>query len=99
GKYNGVEPAPAGALMTMRPGPYEHLQRERTFDALDRFAEIAQRPGADSSTLAIAWVLAQPAVTAVVVGPRRPEQLDAAVRAADTSLSKAEADELAGLFA
>ena len=99
GKYKRDEPAPAGSRMTMRPGPYEHLQRERTFDALDRFAEIAQRRGADSSTLAIAWVLAQPAVTAVVVGPRRPEQLDAAVRAADTSLSKAEADELAGLFA
>src|SRR5213592_3579158 len=98
GKYKRDQPAPAGSRMTMRPGPYEHLQRERTFDALDRFAEIAQRRRADSSTLAIAWVLAQPAVTAVIVGPRRPEQLDAAVRAADTSLSKAEADELAGLF-
>jgi aryl-alcohol dehydrogenase-like predicted oxidoreductase len=99
GKYKRDQPAPAGSRMTMRPGPYEHLQTERTFNALDRFAEIAHRRGTDSSTLAIAWVLAQPAVTAVVVGPRRPEQLDAAVRAADTSLSKADADELAALFA
>jgi len=99
GKYKRHQPAPAGSRMTMRPEPYEHLQAERTFAALDRFAEIAQRRGTDSSTLAIAWVLAQPAVTAVVVGPRRPEHLDAAARAADMPLSKADADELAGLFA
>jgi aryl-alcohol dehydrogenase-like predicted oxidoreductase len=99
GKYKRHQPAPAGSRMTMRPEPYEHLQTERTFAALDRFAEIAQRRGTDSSTLAIAWVLAQPAVTAVVVGPRRPEHLDAAARAADMPLSKADADELAGLFA
>jgi aryl-alcohol dehydrogenase-like predicted oxidoreductase len=99
GKYKRDQPPPPGSRMTMRPGPYEHLQAERTFDALDRLAEIAERRGTDSSALAIAWVLAQPAVTAVVVGPRRPEHLDPAVRAAESPLSKAEADELAALFA
>jgi aryl-alcohol dehydrogenase-like predicted oxidoreductase len=35
----------------------------------------------DPATLAYAWLLAQPDVTAVVVGPRRPEQLAPAVAA------------------
>ena len=45
------------------------------------------------------WLLAQPTVTAVVVGPRRPEHLESAVRAAESPLSQAEAGELADLFA
>jgi aryl-alcohol dehydrogenase-like predicted oxidoreductase len=98
GKYKRDQPAPVGSRMTMRPEPYEHLRTDRTFDALDRLVEIARRRGTDPSTLAIAWVLAQPTVTAVVVGPRRPAHLDAAVRAADSPLSRAEADELAALF-
>jgi len=99
GKYRRDEVAPAGSRMALRPGPYEHLRNERTFDTLDRFAQIAERRYTDVSTLAIAWLLAQPAVTAVVVGPRRPEHLEPALRAADAPLSAAETNELADLFA
>jgi aryl-alcohol dehydrogenase-like predicted oxidoreductase len=98
GKYKRDEVAPADSRMALRPGPYEHLRTERTFAALDRFAEIAARRGTDVATLAIAWLLAQPTVTAVVVGPRRPEHLEPAVRATESPLSEAEADELAALF-
>ncbi len=98
GKYKRDEPAPEGSRMAMRPGPYEHLHRPETFTALERFAEIAKRRGVDSATLAIAWLFAQPWVTAVVVGPRRPKHLEPALGALGHPLSKAEADELAGLF-
>ena len=98
GKYRRDEPAPAGSRMALRPGPYEHLRRPETFAALDRFAEIAERRGVDSATLAIAWLLAQPWVTAVVVGPRRPEQLAPALMALEHPLTRVDADELGGLF-
>src|SRR5207249_7560037 len=93
GKYRQDEAAPAGSRMTMRPEPYEHLRTEETFDALDRFAGAAATRGLDSATLALAWVLAQPLVTAVIVGPRTPEQLEPSLRAVDIQLSKAESDE------
>jgi aryl-alcohol dehydrogenase-like predicted oxidoreductase len=48
--------------------------------------------------LAIAWVLGHPQVTAVVVGPRRPEQLESALAATELELTQAERAELAGLF-
>jgi aryl-alcohol dehydrogenase-like predicted oxidoreductase len=99
GKYRRDEPAPAGSRMTLRPGPYEHLRTDRIFDALERFAEIAERRGTDTATLSIAWLLARPPVTAVVVGPRRPDQLEPAVEASDLQLSEAEQAELADLFA
>ena len=99
GKYKRDEPAPEGSRMAMRPGPYEHLRRPATFDALDRLAEIAKRRGVDSATLAIAWLLAQPGVTAVVVGPRRSEHLEPAVRALEHPLSAPDAEEVGALFA
>jgi aryl-alcohol dehydrogenase-like predicted oxidoreductase len=99
GKYKRNEPAPEGSRMTMRPGPYEHLRAPRTFDALDGLAEIARRRGVDSATLAFAWLFAQEWLTALVVGPREPKQLEPALNALEQPLSKAEADEVAELFA
>lgn len=84
--------------MAMRPEPYEHLRRPETFTALERLAKFATRRGVEPATLAIAWLLAQPWVTAVVVGPRRPKHLEPALRALERPLSKAEADEVAAIF-
>jgi aryl-alcohol dehydrogenase-like predicted oxidoreductase len=98
GKYRRDEPVPAGSRMALRPEAYEHLRTERTFDALERLASTASERGTEMATLSIAWLLSRPAVTAVVVGPRRPEHLEPALRALDLELSEAEADELAALF-
>ena len=98
GKYTRDVAPPRGSRMDLRPGPYEHLRNERTFDALARFEEVAGGRGVDMATLAIAWLLAQPLVTAVVVGPRSPQHLEPAVRALDLQLSPPEAEELAALF-
>jgi aryl-alcohol dehydrogenase-like predicted oxidoreductase len=84
--------------MELRPGPYEHLRKERTFESLDRFAQLASRRGVETAALAIAWLLAQPHVTALVVGPRTPQQLEPALRAVEMHLSPEEADELAAIF-
>jgi 1-deoxyxylulose-5-phosphate synthase len=94
GKYHRAEPAPPGSRMAFRPEPYEHLRTDVVFDALDRFERAARERGADMASLAIAWVLAQPGVTAVVIGPRRPDQLDAAIAA----LELEDVDELGRLF-
>ena len=99
GKYKPEKTPPAGSRMHLRPGPYEHLRTPSTFAALDRFAELAVARGTDTATLAIAWLLAQPDVTAIVVGPRRPEQVTPAVRAVEEPLTKEQADELSALFA
>jgi len=76
GKYRRGEPSPAGSRMTMRPEPYEHLRDDRVFDALERLGELG-----DTATLALAWLLTDPRVTAVVVGPRRPQHLEPALAA------------------
>jgi aryl-alcohol dehydrogenase-like predicted oxidoreductase len=99
GKYRRDAPPPPSSRMALRPGPYAELQTEATFAALDRATEVAVAKGVDLATLAIAWLLAQPLVTAVLVGPRRPEHLAPAIEALQTPLTNSEADELAALFA
>ena len=98
GKYKAQEAPPAGSRMDLRPGPYEGYRSAETFEALEQFAELASRRDVDTATLATAWVLAQPQVTAVVVGPRRPEQLEPALRAVELQLTQREADEIAAPF-
>jgi len=98
GKYRRGEPYPAGSRMTQRPEPYSELETDETFRALDAFAAAAAERGVEPAALAIAWVLGHPQVTAVVVGPRRPEQLEPALAAVELLLSLQERDELAALF-
>ena len=98
GKYARGGIFPPGSRMTLRPEPYRHLESERTFRALDRFASAARERGVDTATLAIAWLLAHPQVDAVIVGPRRLEHLEPARRALEIGLSSAECVQIAALF-
>ncbi|HUP32286.1 MAG TPA: aldo/keto reductase, partial [Gaiellaceae bacterium] len=99
GKYRRGEEPPAGSRMTLRPEPYLHLQEDRVFDALEAFAERAGERGTTPAALAIAWLLSHPQVTAVVIGPRRPDQLTPALEALHLDLSPPEHEQLAALFA
>jgi aryl-alcohol dehydrogenase-like predicted oxidoreductase len=90
GKYRRDAPAPEGSRMTMRPGPYEHLRSDRVYDGLEEL----ERHG-DPATLAFAWLLGDPRVSAVVVGPRRPEHLRPALAALDRQIDR---NELSVLF-
>ena len=99
GRYRRGEPYPAGSRMTVRPEPYEEIAVERTFDGLEALEAAARERGTDAATLALAWVLDNPLVTAVIVGPRRPEHLAPARAALEMQLSQEEHDELGALFA
>jgi len=91
GKYRRGEAFPPGSRMTLRPDPYADFLRDEVYDAVH---ELARR--GDPATLAVAWVLANPLVSTVVVGPRRPAHLDPVWAALD---ERVERDELTELFA
>jgi len=99
GKYRRGEEAPAGSRMTTRPEPYEHLKDDAVYRGLDGLAAAAAERGVSSAALAIAWLLADPGVTGVVVGPRRPDQLEPPLAALALELDPSERDALTGLFA
>ena len=72
--------------MTLRPEPYKRFEHPATFAAIAELADLAGGYGVDVPTLAFAWLFSDPDVTAVIVGPRRPEHLEPAVRALELGL-------------
>lgn len=99
GKYHEDTDPPPRSRMTLRPDPYRALERDDVWSALRRFREWADARALTMTEAAYGWVLADPRVTAVLIGPRRPEQVTAAIAASETQFSESERDELKELFA
>jgi aryl-alcohol dehydrogenase-like predicted oxidoreductase len=70
------------------------IDRERTFDIIDVLKAVAGRHGVSAAQIALAWVLAKPAVTAVIVGARRVNQLEDNLAAVDVVLSPQDIEDL-----
>jgi aryl-alcohol dehydrogenase (NADP+) len=67
---------------------------EADYETLDAVTKIARERGVPNSAVALAWVLAQPGLTAPIVGATKMSHLDDALLAADLELSKEEIDSL-----
>jgi 1-deoxyxylulose-5-phosphate synthase len=59
---------------------------DNVFDTVDELVKIASDAGMPLPTLAVAWTLRHPAITAPIVGASRPDQLDATIAAVDVKL-------------
>ena len=99
GKYERGAAFPEGSRMTQRPEPYASLATEATFDALEVLRERSARRGTSMAGTALAWLLADPRVTRIVVGPGRPAHLDAVREAVAHPLDPGERDGLTKAFA
>ena len=79
GKYRRDQAEkPAGSrFATSKFGEFPPIDKETGFDVVDRLVEIAARLGTTPTTLAIKWLLSKPAVTSVILGVRRLDQLAA----------------------
>ena len=70
---------------------------EREFEVVASVQDIAKQHGTPITTLSVAWVLAHPAITSVILGASRVEQLTDTLAAADFALdstSKTTLDEV-----
>jgi aryl-alcohol dehydrogenase-like predicted oxidoreductase len=61
---------------------------------LDAVREVAARHDAEPAAVAVAWVLAQPAVASAIASATRPDQLDALLQGAALELSEEDLDRL-----
>lgn len=69
---------------------------ERNLALRDALRPIAERHDTSVASIAVAWTLAWPGVTAAIVGGRTPEQVDGWVGAANVELERQDLDEIAG---
>jgi aryl-alcohol dehydrogenase-like predicted oxidoreductase len=74
----------------------QSLARHR--DKIQAYEDLAIEVGAEPGTIALAWLLTRPAVTAPIIGPRTREQLDSALSAVELSLSPDYLRRLAEIF-
>jgi aryl-alcohol dehydrogenase-like predicted oxidoreductase len=62
---------------------------EREFQTVGKIQEIAEQQGAPMATLSVAWILANPAITSVILGASHIGQLTDTLAAADYQLDSA----------
>src|ERR1700755_455070 len=68
----------------------EAFLNEKTYAIIDELEVIAKEHETTVASVALAWVLAQPAVTSVIIGARRLSQLDDNLGAVDVDLTAEE---------
>jgi aryl-alcohol dehydrogenase (NADP+) len=89
GKHKaGAAPA-AGTRFTIPNAGQMYQDRyfhDREFAAVEAFQKLAGEAGIKPATLAIAWALHQPAVTAPIIGASRADQLDDTLAGAEVRL-------------
>jgi aryl-alcohol dehydrogenase-like predicted oxidoreductase len=92
GKYRRDNPNPEGARRTGFTFP--PIDEARGFDAVDALDEVAKQKGASIAQAALAWLLAQPGVTSIIIGANKMSQLEDNLKAVDVQLSAAEIERL-----
>ena len=55
---------------------------------IDAYLDLCEKLKEEPAVVALAWLLANPAVTARIVGPRTEEELDSVLRAVNLSFRK-----------
>ena len=88
GKYHRNEAPPAGTRMAGMPAErVEDALSDKVFDRVEALDAFARGRGHTLLELAIAWLLARPAVASVIAGATKPEQAGANAAAAAWTLT------------
>ena len=94
GKYRRGEQPDAQSRFGQRPRMAEMFMKDETLEIAERVQVIAERTGHSPTDVVIAWALSKPAITSVIVGTSRTEQVTANNAAVDVQLTD---DDLAEL--
>ena len=80
---------PSSRIFTLGSAAEAYQDRywhDREFDTVEVLRQLAQEAGVSLVTLSVAWVLANKAITAPIIGASRPEQLDSSLASAEFTL-------------
>ena len=92
GKFGPGSNGPEGARRTGFDFP--PVNRDRAWACVDEMRNIAQAHDTSVARVALAWILAKPFVTTVIIGAKRLDQLEDNIAAAELTLTP---DEIAAL--
>jgi aryl-alcohol dehydrogenase-like predicted oxidoreductase len=92
GKFSRENQKPEGSRRSEFDFPI--VDKERTWKILDAIKPIAEAHGCSAARISLAWLLAKPFVTSVIIGAKRSEQLEDNLAAVDLKLSEEELKKL-----
>jgi aryl-alcohol dehydrogenase-like predicted oxidoreductase len=92
GKYSREDQKPEDSRRSAFDFPI--VDKERTWRILDVLRPIAKAHEAGVATIALAWILAKPFVTSVIIGAKRADQLQQNLSAIDLQLTEDEMQKL-----
>lgn len=78
GKHDRAAPPSAGTRFTLGTAAARYQSRywkEQEFQTIEDLRALGNQAGMSMATMAVSWVLANPAITAPIIGASRPEQL------------------------
>jgi aryl-alcohol dehydrogenase (NADP+) len=88
GKHDGTAPPAEGTRFSFGAGGKRYSDRywhEQEFATIAAVRDLAKEAGMSMATMAVAWTMSNPAITAPIVGATRPEQLKDSLVAAELS--------------
>jgi aryl-alcohol dehydrogenase (NADP+) len=100
GKHSRADPPPESSRFTLGNAGRMYQERywhDHEFDTVEALRELAKEAGVNLVTLSVAWVMANQAVTAPIIGASSPGQLDHSLAAAEYPIDadlKSKLDEL-----
>lgn len=80
GKYAEGVPAPAGTRGALYPRFWGRMNKPENYSIVEKFRPLAEMAKMPLSQLALNWIAKNPAVTSMIVGASRPEQVEENVR-------------------
>ena len=87
GKYRRNTSLPAGARLTVTQRMADRYLTDRNWAIVERLADFCASRGRSMLELAMSWLASRPAVSSIIAGATRPEQLEENVRAVDWAIS------------
>jgi aryl-alcohol dehydrogenase-like predicted oxidoreductase len=94
GKYKRSEAAPEGSRLAVWKDSMKSLDQQQNWAILETVDGLARKHETTSSAIALAWLLAKPETSTIVVGARTVAQLEDNAKALSVKLS---ADDVAAL--
>jgi aryl-alcohol dehydrogenase-like predicted oxidoreductase len=90
GKYRRGQTMPQGSRLSdersERSWPRSYLG-DKAYDLIEKLDKLAARKGCTMAQFSIAWVLAQPGITSVLIGPRTLQHLKEYIGAIDVQIT------------
>lgn len=87
GKYQRGQAAPAGTRLETWKDSYKAYDNDRMWTLMDAIRAVAARRETTAAAVSLAWLLARPEVSTIIVGARTVQQLDDNLKALEVKLT------------